>query len=272
MVEIDTDDQLARVQASYIARREPGFIQLADDLAPDVFGQTVRLVNRQLGELPFVSIIDRRGEKKARACFTEWHEYSHLLVVPNAQLQKFQRSHAGMKPPEEQLMDAIAGRVGFYSPLLVRHLPSTLTFAGVQATRDATCATASWTSLFTAIGRVWPTPVITIRAEMRVKAALAVPPGQTSLSFFTPPPGELRAKMAIGNGAARHAGFRIHQNMRVPQTSAITQAYTTHDRAEQHENLSDWESSDGGPLDNCPVYVIARAAADGVDALVITEA
>jgi hypothetical protein len=270
-VTVTTDAEVADLKATYVARREPGFATIDGDLAPDVYGQTVRLLHRQPGERPFVSVIDARGDKVARACFTEWHEYAHLLTMTDPTRAMFQRSHGTMRPPEEALMDKIAARIGFFDPFFVPHLPQSLTIESIAAFRAAVCPTASWTSLFTAISRVWPVPVITVRAEMQVKAALRVPAGQGSFGFFSPPTGEFRAVQTIGNEPARLAGFRVHQNMRVPASSVIYRAFAGSGAEEGHEGLEQWETSNDGPLAAWPVYVIARASAGGVDALVIDD-
>jgi hypothetical protein len=271
VVTIVTDEDLARVEAAYIARKEPGFVSLTSDLGPGVFGQTVRLLTRAKGERPFVSIIDARGDKAARAGFTEWHEYAHLLTLTDPALAKFQRSHDTVKPPAEALMDIIAGRIGFLTSVFTPHLPPTLSFSSIAALRTAACPGASWTSLFNALARVWPDPVVAVRAQVEVKRAQKVPAGQGSFGFAPPPVGVLRAVQAIGNAAARDTGFRIHPNMRVPKNSAIALAASGGGVHEGAENLSQWESAQGGSLESWPIRVIARATAGGVDALIVAE-
>ena len=270
-ITITSDEELRAVKDRYLQRRELGFATLEQDLGPAAYGQTIRLLARQRGERVFVSIIDARGEKAARACFTEWHEYAHLLTLTDPSREKFQRSHGALRPPEEALMDAIAARIGFLGSLFVPRLPSSLSFASIAALRSTLCPTASWTSLFSAIARVWPTPVVVVRAEMQVKTALQVPAGQGSFGFFAPPQGELRAVQAIGNDAARAAGFRIHRNMRVPATSVIARVFAAGGVDEASENLSAWEVSDGSTLATCSIFVIARATSGGVDALVVLQ-
>jgi hypothetical protein len=270
-VTVTSDSELATLKATYTARRELWFATIEEDLSPSVYGQTIRLLHKQVGERPFVSVIDARSDKAARACFTEWHEYAHLLTLTDPLRTKFQRSHGSVRPPEEALMDAIAARIGFFEPLFVPNVPKTLTFASISALRSATCPTASWTSLLSAIARVWPKAAITIRADMQVKAALQVPAGQGSFGFFSPPPGELRAVQAIGNEPARLEDFRIHRNMRVPASSVIHRAFVGSAVEEGQEDLEQWETSNDGPLAAWPVYVIARVSAGGVDALVIDD-
>jgi hypothetical protein len=270
VVIITSDDELAELQATYVARQEPGFIGLHTDLSPSVYGQTMRLITPRKHELPFVSVIDARGEKVARAEFTEWHEYAHLLTLTDPTLASFRRSHADLKPPEEQLMDTIAGRVAFLRPLFAPHLPPALTLASIAATRAAACPRASWSSLFIALSRAWVTPVIYVHAEVNLKKAQKAPPGQASFGFTPEPVGQLRAVHAIQNSAARQAGFFLPPNMRVPLTSAIMEAHESGQSTERPEDLGLWESRQSGHLADWPVYVIARPTAGGVDALLVS--
>jgi hypothetical protein len=59
--------------------------------------------------------------------------------------------------------------------------------------------------------------------------------------------------------------------MRVPASSVIYRAFAGSGAEEGHEGLEQWETSNDGPLAAWPVYVIARASAGGVDALVIDD-
>ena len=47
---IHTDEDLGRVKHEYVERREPGFIQLEEELPPHVFGLTIKLQNRETWE------------------------------------------------------------------------------------------------------------------------------------------------------------------------------------------------------------------------------
>jgi hypothetical protein len=91
-------------------------------------------------------------------------------------------------------------------------------------------------------------------------------------SFFLPRAGELRAVQVITNPAARAAGIRIFENMRVPTTSIISRVFTegTEDD-EAIEDLSWWKSSTNGNLRPQAVCVRARRAYDGVDALICIQ-
>jgi hypothetical protein len=269
VVHVRTDRELSALHTEYVSRGELGFGQLPTDLGPTVYGQTIRLLAPMPGERRYVSVIDARGDKVARACFTEWHEHAHLLTLTNPLADKFQRSHSRIKPPEESLMDAIAGRVGFLDSVFRPHLPKVLRLEAIGATRAAACSTASWPSLFHALGRFWRTPVLVIRAEVAVKRALEIPPGQGSFGFYEPPPGELRAIRVTPNDEARGAGFRIHPRMRVPERSVISRVLQTGIPEEAAEDLAWWESSQAGPLDAWPVHVLARPSAGGVDAMVV---
>src|ERR1035441_6851450 len=92
-------------------------------------------------ELPFVSVIDCRGEKRFRSYYTKWHELGHLLILTDQMRLTFRRTHFGLedKDPEEALVDVIAGAFGFL-PDIVRPLakgqPS---FDGIEDIRIHLC-------------------------------------------------------------------------------------------------------------------------------------
>src|SRR5882672_9074717 len=129
-VEIGTDDDLREAQQRYLQQRELGFVKLEEDLSAEVFGQTIRLNKREAWEPQYVSVIDCRGEKSARSYFTKWHEIAHLLTLTGQRRLVFRRTHCAVAgfDPEERLMDEIAGRFGFYPPLVHRHINGQISF------------------------------------------------------------------------------------------------------------------------------------------------
>jgi len=93
-VEIRTDEDLVRIKAEYVKRREVAVALLEETLSSEVFAMTFALSAPREGERPFVSIIDCRGGKAPRAYFSKWHEIAHLLTLtPQSRLQ-FCRTHA----------------------------------------------------------------------------------------------------------------------------------------------------------------------------------
>jgi hypothetical protein len=91
-----SDEHLQRVKQEYLGKRELGFVQLGEELAPHVFGLTIKLQNREPWEPEFVSIIDCRGEKAVRSYFTKWHELAHLLTLTRQTRLVFKRTHASV--------------------------------------------------------------------------------------------------------------------------------------------------------------------------------
>jgi hypothetical protein len=265
---VRTDAELQELVDEYAARREMGFATLSNDLAPDVFGETLRLIQRLPGELPYVSVIDARGAKAYREYFTKWHEIAHLLVLTDQARLTFFRSHAAIKNPEEQLMDVIAGRVGFYRPLLMPHLPEKLSFETIQEIQAQMCPSASRQSALIGVLSAWPKPALLLRAEVGVKKAEQSPPGQAFL-WERPSRGQLRAVSVISNAEARNAGLNIYRNMRVPRSSVIAAATHTSACLSANEDLSWWESSSKGPLPSRSVWVQALRNGEAVDALVL---
>src|SRR5262249_7317312 len=120
---IRTDADLSKIRDKYVSKGEKIFATLAEQLPNDVFGITFRLSNREPWEPEFASVIDCRGTKVFRAYFTKWHELAHLLVLTDQLRLSFRRTDCreGAKNPEESLMDVIAGRLGYFPPM-VRHL------------------------------------------------------------------------------------------------------------------------------------------------------
>ena len=116
---IRSEADLQRVKQTYVARGERIFASLERELPDQVFGLTVRLLNREAWEPKYVSVIDCRGEKAAREFFTKWHEISHLLILTDQLRLSFQRTHVhggAEKDPEERLVDVLAAALDSMNP------------------------------------------------------------------------------------------------------------------------------------------------------------
>jgi hypothetical protein len=269
---VTTQEELTALAGRYVERGEVRFAALESDLAPDVFGQTLRLQHRRTGELPFVSVVDARGTKAYRQYFTGWHELAHILALPEGtQRDSFQRSHSRTKHPEEQMMDAIAGRVAFFRPILVPKLPSAFSFEAIDGVRAELCPTASAEAMLRSVAASWPTAALLVRAERGLKKAAQVPDEQQSLLLLPPVLGEVRAVSVTRNEPARVSGLNIHRNMRVPDDSVIAAVYEKGGTAIADEDLLMWSSSDGKRLAARAVVVAARQRGDGVDVLVFDK-
>jgi hypothetical protein len=92
---------------------------------------------------------------------------------------------------------------------------------------------------------------------------------QSGFDFQDAPKEVLRAVQVTPNDAARAVNLVIFQNMRVPARSLISEVFLGN-VADAHgvENLSWWESSDGSQLPDVSVFLQARQAWGGVQAII----
>jgi hypothetical protein len=269
--EIHSDEELDEVRVRYSRQGEKAFASLHEELPAQVFGVTFRRTARKAWELPFVSVIDCRGEKRFRSYYTKWHELGHLLILTDQMRLTFRRTHFGLedKGPEEALVDVIAGEFGFL-PDLVRPLakgqPS---FDGIEDIRAKLCPEASQQASLIGIAKAWPTPCILLQAQLALKRGEKRDLAQGGFDFQERPKEVLRAVQVTPNDAARAANFVIFPNMRIPERSVINRVFAG-DAADAQavENLSWWESSDGSQLPDVNVFVQARSSWGGVQAIV----
>lgn len=269
--EIRTDDDLCEVQQRYLQRKELGFIQLEEDLSDEVFGQTIKLNNREPWEQQYVSVIDCRGNKSARSYFTKWHEIAHLLTLTSQMRLVFRRTHRPISDldPEERLMDEIAGRFGFYPLLLHRHISGEISFEQIEELRLKLCPEASLQASLINIVKYWPAPCIYLRAEIGYRKDDEAKLAQQSFYFRDSPEASLRAVHVAPNEKAREKGFIIYENMRVPEMSAISRLFAGESLwDEADEDLAMWEASGGTQLPARSISVKARRFAQSVEALI----
>jgi hypothetical protein len=275
--EVWTDEELTAVVKRYAAGGEPVFLTIPDDLDADTYAVLLKLRTvTPRGEEQYVAVIDCRGAKGPRRFFSRWHEIAHLLTMTRQLELPYHRSTD--KPPEERLMDHIAGEVGFYDPLfrpaLLAHTPhgQTLTFAAVESVRSVFCPEASFQSTLIASAQRLPSPIVYLEAGMGLKAQEKRVQNSRQATFLPPaPPQEkLRALVAVSNAAAKIMGLRINRNMSIPPTSVIATIFRdgTGDIASpKNESLLLWRHSNGKPIGQGQVQIEARRAGDRVYAI-----
>jgi|SRR5271156_6088058 len=269
--EIQSDDQLEEVRGRYLRQGEKAFASLHEELSSNVLGVTFKRLSRKAWELPYVSIIDCRGEKGLRSYYTKWHELGHLLILTDQMRLAFRRTHFGLdeKDPEEALVDVIAGAFGFFPEIVRKFATGKISFDQIEAMRTELCPEASQQSSLIGITKAWPTPCILLQAQLGLKRGESRGLAQGTLGFHEPPKEVLRACQVTSNESARSANLVIFPNMRVPERSIIYKVFAGElDHAEAVENLSWWESSDGSCLPGAKVLVQARSAWGAVRALI----
>jgi len=270
--EVHSDDQLEDIRSRYLRQGEKGFATLHEDLSEQVLGVTFRRTSKKPWELPFVSIIDCRGDKRFRSYYTKWHELGHLLILTDQMRLSFRRTHFGLdaKDPEEALVDVIAGAFGFLPEIVRSNAKGILSFDKIEELRQLLCPEASQQAAVIGIVRAWPKPCILLRAEMALKRGERRMLSQCALGFVEEPKPALRAAHVSPNDASRSISLTIFPNMRVPERSAIYRAFSEELKNLQTvEDLSWWKSSDGTQLPTMKIRVQARHVWEGVEALIM---
>ncbi len=279
--EFHTEGELTQLIAKYVSMGEVGFAGIRATFNDDVYATlTERRHMKSRDEPRYIAFIDLRGDKAARRYFTRWHEIAHLLTLVKQLELPFHRS-TKQRDPIEQLMDVIAGDVGFYDPIFRPTVERAfdrdprLTFAAVENIRAEVCPGASFHATLIACAKRWPASVITLEVGLGLKKAEVsiVRSGQLGI-FSDKPEMKLRAIVAIGNEAAKKARFRIHQNMRIPEASLLSRHFADTDErrlaldTSGRENLAIWQHSDGTSLGHLDVFIEARRLHDHLVALV----
>lgn len=267
---VTTEKDLREIQKKYWLKGEKIFVGLDKELSEDVFAITYRRNNRETWEPEFVSVIDARGAKEARAYFTKWHELAHLLTLTDQLRLSFRRTHVAknFNSPEEALMEVIAGHFGFYGPIVKPHISGAISFDAIETLRQKLCPEASQQSALIGIVKAWPSPCLLINAQLAKKRGDA---RQKDLFGRKDPGDSLRAVHVTVNEAARREDLAIYENMRIPESTVIHRVFHDVPHGEAVENLSSWKTSKGLTLPDCLVRVEAKRTWESVDALIIPK-
>lgn len=271
-VEVHSDEELEQVQRRFLDQGEKAFVSLAGDLAPSVYAITFKLTNRKRWQRAYVSVIDCRGDKAARAYFSKWHELAHLLTLTDQMRLAFTRTHVqgDDRDPEEALMEVIAGRFGFWDEIIGPDAEGEIGFSEIDDLRLRHCPSASGQSALIGFVRAWRSPCVLILAGLGLKSSERGRAGQSSFGFLERPIPQLRALKVTTNDAARNAGILVFPNIRVPPASVIYRVFSDGlVESEAVENLEWWTTSSGQKLASLSVRVKARRCWEGVEALIV---
>ena len=268
---VSTDQDLLRVRRKYVDRQEKMFTTLDTELANDVLGITIRLVNPEPWELDFVSVIDCRGEKESRGYFTKWHEIAHLLTQAHQRRFRFRRTHEKgyQSNAEERMMDKIAGHLGFFPPIIQMYAKGQASFQSIDDLRERLCPSASRQSATLGIVRAWPAPCLLVEARLGLKRGEYIALSKGKFNPGEEPVPQLRAVRVAQSDSAKRTKLFIPWNMRIPKGSVIFSAFNDNvTDAEASENLGWWTASSGTQLPKIPVLVRAKRLRDSVQALI----
>lgn len=257
---IDSGRALDAMVAKYVARNESAFAILEQEFMRGVLGITLRLQAPQPWELPFVSVIDMRGDRRYRAYFTKWHEIAHLLLLADNKKTVFHRNHyiGTTTDAEEALVDLVAGRCAYCPALIAPHATSEISFHEIDRLRMRLCPESSKQAARLGFTAAWPSACILL--ECRIAAP----------SSGNSPHPPLRATSVMANEAARSIGVTFPPLVSVPARSVISHTFGHIGKAGRAvENLSWWLSNRGGNLPSRQVRVEALGRSGAVDALLI---
>ncbi len=266
--EIWKDEDLEELIKNYQEDGDPAFNLLRADLDENTFATLMR--RKPLfpnSPIRFVAVIDCRGQKQHRRFFTRWHEIAHVLTF-HTQLEFVFHRSTTEKNATEQMMDLIAGDVGFLEELFVPILnaelerETRLTFAGVERVRANYCFEASFQATLHACAGKIQVPVILLEIGPGYKRSELRAMEEKGVKILDPnaPKAKLRVLNSMPNDAARRTGLQIHKNMRVPEHSVLFELFKSTDKpdfenSERVENLARWTTSEGESLSDLEVHV-----------------
>jgi len=274
-LEVHSDADLRKIREQYVEDREFIFAEIESELAhPHTYGITYTLKSPKAGQRKFVSVIDCRGDKGFKSYFTKWHELAHLLTLTPQQRLKFYRTHvpADEKDPEESVMDAIAGNIGFFNEIVRKHAKQPISFTAFSDLKARLCPEASGQASLLGFFQAWPAPCLLVEAKLAWKKRDAERIARGTLAIKNAPEAALRAVRVTANEAARAQNFFIPENMRVPKHSVIARMLDGEDaEMDAVEDLSWWASSDGERLGAVAIRVVARRTQGGAQALIAAD-
>jgi hypothetical protein len=208
-IEIHNNNDVKNTANEYISRQEKAFANLENELSGEVYGITYRLQNPEEWENLHVSIIDCRDSKAARAYFTKWHEIAHLLTLTEQTRLIFRRTHSSLNGgiPEERLMDAIAGKLGFCGNIFHTHINGEISFEEVERLRQLLCSDASQQASLINFVKNWSSACIHLTIGLGFNKDEQAKSNQMTFDFFDAPEEVLRAIRVSPNEIARKQKF-----------------------------------------------------------------
>lgn len=273
IVEINTDADLAALLKRIPPTREPVLARLAAELDDATDAVILQRQNRADWEMPYLAVINCRGWHRSRRYFSKWHEVIHLLLDGKQLRFAFRKRAAKRKHPEEVLVDKIAGELAFhpdlFGPVFQAELEAAgrLTFDVVERVLAEIAPDASRESALYACVRHCSQPVFLLKARLLYKNSEKRQLNDllSGLDDINPPQPKLRVLSSSPNDAATQLGIRFHENMQVPETSLVSEAFKgPEDRAKGQETLEIWRTSKGGPIGKGRIDIDARRRGEEV--------
>lgn len=264
--------RIAQTRSAYVARL--GALLRCEFIAGKTEGLLIEHQDPRPGDRRYLVVIDARGERAVRAFFTTWHEVAHVITTPpQLELKLLRRTlneDGRPKDPTESAVDYVAGAIAFYQPIFGPALNRALreccglTFEAVERARHAVAPNASTFAACVAAVRSVEEPACFVRAEARLKPAEQRRLRSAQFTLGAPfeeatPKAKLRLVDVVANDAARSVGLRLHEHLRVPPTSVLSDLQDLGTASERcgSEDQRQWETSAHGSLEPLPLLVNA---------------
>lgn len=249
-VEIHSEEDLASLLRRIPPQVDPALARVKAELDNDADAITIRRRSPGQWERRYLAVVNCRAWHYPRRFFTKWHELGHRLLDGEQLMFACRRTPTGQKDPGEVLVDKIAGALAFYPGIVGPSAEASigvsgLTFESVDALRHRVAHEASRQAAALALLSYVDRPAWYLRCAVALKLSeTRIKP----LADSRPVVPKLRVKEAYPNERATQLGPRIHQWMRVPESSLVSLAWHTGVDQTGEEHLEIWETSTSGPI------------------------
>lgn len=243
---VENDHDLARISRKYAKRQAAVGVQLDFEFARNTEAVVFRDDSGDARRPTFTALVDSRGKREYRAWFAERHEPAHLLIPDPSGKVAWRRTTTERPEPIEQVVDAIAARVGFWEPIVQPALDLALrqessVLEAFERARTELAPRASRESCFRAFVRLVPFPLTLLRTSLSCRRG---DPDNNEGSLC------LRATTVIRNQAAERAGILVWPNFRIPAHSVLheTDGMLVRGVRARADDLASWRTESGRAL------------------------
>ncbi len=269
-VEIHSDEDLTHLLDRIPLQAEPALVRVATEFDDETDAITIRRLSPQPWERRYLSVINCQGRHFSRRYFTKWHELAHRLVDGEQLALAFRQTTVERKEPGEILVDKVAGELAFFPDIVSSPVHGILrnfgvTFEAVEELRQSVVMEASRQATALALIRYAGFPAWYLRCAVNMKPTESRT--ASHLKGIAKPVPKLRVIEVSPNAEAIRLGIRIHQWMRVPESSLVSLAHKSGLDQIGTEQLDEWETSTGGPVGYGRLLVDAKVLGDDVYAL-----
>ena len=258
ITEVRTEDDIDAVLKEVAPKQMAVIGDLKSEFGGDTDAITVRRLDPKPWHREYWAIINCQGWHEYRRFWSKWHEIVHRLLDGQQLAFAFRRTRQHRPEPGEALVDRVAATLAFFPDIfepVVREecaREGRFTFDAIDRVRQRIAPDASREATANACLRYVPSPVWFLQCHMSLKASEVRRLNNPQMSFFPEetPEDKLRVRHGSYSPSAEDLGIRFHPNMRVPESSIVTQGFRDEWGLTQQgtENLDAWETSSGGSI------------------------